>query len=152
MPVAVYRCLFAEKTTFPWLFGRVIPKKVYLQKYTTMKAPKLIAVLFLFLSSGIALAQTSKNEKAVIKTAIYCDHCKACETCGKTFQGEMLKIKGVKMYELDEKNNTITVYYNGQKTDLKTIQAAITKLGYDADDMKADVAAYEKLDGCCKKE
>lgn len=116
-----------------------------------MKTLKFVAVLLVFLSSGIAAAQTSKNEKAVIKTTIHCDHCKACETCGKAFQSEMLKIKGVKMYELDEKNNTITVYYNGQKTNLDTIRTAITKLGYDADELKADVAAYDKLDGCCKK-
>lgn len=55
------------------------------------------------------------------------------------------------MYELDEKKMTITVYYNTQKTNLLTIKTAISKLGYDADDIKADIKAYEKLDGCCKK-
>jgi copper chaperone CopZ len=63
----------------------------------------------------------------------------------------MHKIKGLKMYELDEKKMTITVYYNTQKTNLQTIKKAISQLGYDADDVKADVSAYEKLDGCCKK-
>ena len=55
------------------------------------------------------------------------------------------------MYQLDEKNMTITVFYNTQKTDLQTIKLAISKMGYDADDVKADVAAYEQLDDCCKK-
>lgn len=62
----------------------------------------------------------------------------------------MLKISGVKMYELDEKAMTITVYYNSKKTDLVTIKKAISQLGYDADDVKADLQAYENLDGCCK--
>ena len=55
------------------------------------------------------------------------------------------------MYELNEENMTIKIFYNGQKTDLQTIKTAITKLGYDADEMKADVASYDKLDDCCKK-
>ena len=85
-----------------------------------------------------------------IKTFINCDHCKECETCGLKFRTEMLKIKGVKMYELDDQAMTFTVYYNAKKTDLQTIKTAISKLGYDADEVKADPKAYENLDGCCK--
>jgi len=55
------------------------------------------------------------------------------------------------MYELDEKAMTITVYYNAEKTSLLAIKTALSKLGYDADEIKADVDAYDKLDGCCKK-
>ncbi|WP_136668695.1 heavy-metal-associated domain-containing protein [Flavobacterium sp. H122] len=112
---------------------------------------KIIFILFAFLTFSTVSAQQNKNQKAVIKTAIYCDHCRECETCGKNFQANMLKIKGVKMYELDEKNMTITVYFNPQKTSLENIKNSISKLGYDADEIKADVAAYEQLDGCCKK-
>lgn len=111
----------------------------------------IIYIFLVLISFTTVSAQQSKNQKAIIKTAIYCNHCKQCETCGKNFQSNMLKIKGLKMYELDEKEMTITVYYNSQKTNLQTIKTAISKLGYDADDVKADIAAYEKLDGCCKK-
>ncbi len=101
--------------------------------------------------SNTAMAQQKKNPgKAVIKTTLNCDHCKECETCGLKFKTEMLKIKGVKMYELDDKKMTFTVYFNPKKTDLETIKVAISKLGYDADEVKADPQAYEKLDGCCK--
>jgi mercuric ion binding protein len=106
----------------------------------------LIAVFFI---SNAAVAQKT-NQKAVIKTFLNCDHCKECETCGLKFKTEMLKIKGVKMYELDDKAMTFTVYFNAKKTNLQTIKVAISKLGYDADEVKADPAAYEKLDGCCK--
>lgn len=112
----------------------------------------LIVLIFAFVSFSASFAQEpKKNQKAVIKTAIYCDHCKECETCGKNFQANMHKIKGLKMFELDEKKMTITVYYNGTKTNLETIKKGISKLGYDADNIKADPSAYEKLDGCCKK-
>lgn len=120
-------------------------------KFTSI--PKFAATLVFFFSAlSTSFAQEAKkNQKAVIQTSINCDHCKACETCGQNFQTNMLKIKGVKMYELDENKKTITVYYNAQKTDLPTIRTAISKLGYDADEVKADPLAYEKLDGCCKK-
>jgi periplasmic mercuric ion binding protein len=118
-----------------------------------MKSIKLVfAILIAVFTFQTSVAQNGKkNEKAVIKTTIHCDHCKVCETCGQIFDTEKLKIKGVKMYELDEQNMTITVHYNGQKTNLTAIKTAITKLGYDADEMKADTVAYDKLDGCCKK-
>lgn len=114
-----------------------------------MKNAVLILMFMLFTFS--ASAQSKKNQKAVLKTVLNCDHCKICETCGKNFDENLLKIKGLKMYELDEKNMTITVYYNGEKTNLQTIKTAISKLGYDADDVKADKEAYEKLDSCCKR-
>lgn len=115
-----------------------------------MKKSILLLLLTVF-SLTASAQQTKKNQKAVIKTVLYCDHCKQCETCGQNFQANMLKIKGVKMYELDETKMTITVFYNPQKTNLEIIRTAISKMGYDADDVKADVASYEKLDGCCKK-
>ncbi len=111
---------------------------------------KLMLLVTIFFISNAVVAQQKNNQKAVIKTNIYCDHCKECETCGLKFKDHMLKITGVKMYELDEKKMTITVYYNSKKTDLATIKKAISKLGYDADDVKAEPQAYENLDGCCK--
>lgn len=116
-------------------------------KNSILKSIFFLAVLFF--ASNTASAQKT-NQKAVIKTVLHCDHCKECETCGLKFKTEMLKIKGVKMYELDDKAMTFTVYYNAKKTDLQTIKVAISKLGYDADEVKADPKAYENLDGCCK--
>jgi len=110
----------------------------------------IIALVFAFASFSVT-AQEKKNEKAIIKTNIYCDHCKECPTCGKNLQASLLKIKGVKMYELDNKKMTITLYYNGQKTNVTELRKAISDLGYDADDVKANPDAYEQLDGCCKK-
>ena len=54
------------------------------------------------------------------------------------------------MVTLNEKEMTITVFFNAKKTDLPAIRTAISQLGYDADDVKADPKAYEALDGCCK--
>lgn len=116
-------------------------------KTTILKSIFCLAVMLLV--SNSAIAQKS-HQKAVIKTTLHCDHCKQCETCGLKFNTEMLKIKGVKMYELDDKAQTFTIYYNPKKTSLQVIKEGISKLGYDADEVKATSDGLASLDGCCK--
>ncbi|MBF0694954.1 MAG: heavy-metal-associated domain-containing protein [Flavobacterium sp.] len=110
---------------------------------------KIVIIILLFASSN-GIAQDKKVQKAVIKTSIECDHCKECETCGGLLEKTLLKTTGIQMITLDQEASTITVIYNTKKTDLDKIRLAISKLGYDADDVKADAVAFEKLDGCCK--
>lgn len=111
---------------------------------------KIVAVLLLMIASFNLHAQEKKSAKHVIKTNIVCEHCKVCETCGLSFKANLMKISGLKMYELDEENQTITVYYSTKKTSIDEIRTTISKLGFDADDVKADPEAYAKLDACCK--
>ena len=111
----------------------------------------LLAFTVLLCSNAVSAQEKKTIQNATIKTAIYCDHCKVCETCGPKFNQALLKEKGVQMVVLDDKAMTIKVTYNSKKTDLQKIRLAISKLGYDADEVKADAVAYESLDGCCKK-
>ena len=116
-----------------------------------MKILKLISLLSIFFMVSTIQAQQQKTvQKAIIKTTINCDHCKQCPSCGGRFEKTLLQQNGIQMITLDEKKMTIEVIYNSKKTDLPTIKAAISKLGYDADEVKADPEGYEKLDGCCK--
>ena len=110
---------------------------------------KYLVLLFTVMICSTSLAQNV--QKAVIKTEIDCDHCKACETCGQLFAKSMYKISGLKTYEIDADKNEITVIYNIKKTDINTIKNSISKLGYRADDVAADPIGYASLDGCCKK-
>jgi periplasmic mercuric ion binding protein len=107
----------------------------------------LVVISFFFLTAFIV----QKPTKVVIKTKIYCDHCRQCETCGFVFLKTLPFENGIKKVELDEKAMLITVLYNPKKTSPEKIREAISKLGYDADDIPANPQAYEKLDGCCKK-
>ena len=109
----------------------------------------IILFIVVTLASNTTFAQKA-NQKSVIKTNLNCDHCKECETCGLKFKTEMLKIKGLKMYELDDKKMTFTVYFNAKKTNLQTIKNSISKMGYDADEIKATAEGIASLDGCCK--
>lgn len=106
------------------------------------------------LLSGVfsaAAQQNKKTEIIAIKTQIYCDHCKQCESCGGRFDREMPFIKGIKDYSFDEKAMTISLTYNTKQTTPEKIRLAISKIGFDADDVKADPKAVAKLDDCCKK-
>ena len=97
-----------------------------------------------------SLAQ-SKTETAVIQTKIFCDHCLQCESCSGKLEHQLFFNKGIKNITLDDKAMTLTVTYKPDKITLDSIREAISKLGYDADNVKADPTAYSKLDGCCKK-
>ncbi len=95
---------------------------------------------------------TSKNsETIVVKTNIYCDHCKVCSSCGGKIIKDLGFSKGIQLVELDEVKMTITITYNPKKTSPEAIRQAISMYGYDADSVKADSAAYSRLDECCHK-
>lgn len=111
-----------------------------------------VAVLMLLLTVNFLFSQEKgSNGKAVIKTVFNCDHCKECPSCGLKFKKEMLKINGVKMYAIDDQAMTFTVYYNPKKTTLADIRTGISKLGYDADEVKATDEGLASLDGCCRR-
>jgi copper chaperone CopZ len=110
---------------------------------------KLFFVLSIFF---IAFAAHAQTETLVVKTQIYCDHCKECESCDARIQNQIFaSITGAKSVKVNAKDMTITVLYNSKKTNPTAIRTAIAKSGYDADDVKADPDGYAALDGCCKK-
>lgn len=113
---------------------------------------RLSALLLVFMLSLPASAQKSKSIKTTdIKTKIYCDHCKICESCGGRILKELYNESGIKNTEVNSKNNTITVVYDERKISLPAIRQKIAKLGFDADEVPADPEAVAKLDECCKK-
>ena len=119
-----------------------------------MKLLKILLVsgfVLFFSSSGFTQTKSKSKETIVIKTTIYCDHCKECESCGGLLQKDLSFDKGIKLVKLDEKEMTITVTFNPKKITADAIRKKISKYGFDADDVKADAEAYAKLDECCRK-
>lgn len=103
-------------------------------------------VLLMTLTVNSIFGQEAKTSEITIKTSVVCDMCK--ENIEKNLAFE----KGIKKSVVDVKNKTVTVTYNPQKTTPENIKVAISKIGYDADDVVANAKAYKKLDDCCKKE
>jgi copper chaperone CopZ len=73
-----------------------------------------------------------------------------CETCKKTLEHDLSFEKGVKKATLDLDTKILSVVYNSEKTNPDKIRKAITKTGYDADSLKADPKAFNRLPECCK--
>ena len=79
-----------------------------------------------------------------IKTSSQCGMCK--DRIEKTLSYEA----GIVTSTLDLTTKEVTVVYKTKKTNPDKIRIAISKVGYQADDFKADPVAYENLPACCK--
>ncbi len=73
-----------------------------------------------------------------------------CDMCAETIEKAMAYEKGVISTKVDAKKQLATIIYNPKKTNELKIKKAINMAGYDADDMKADKRAFDRLDECCK--
>lgn len=117
-----------------------------------MKTGKIIftAIIFIavsFLSPSTLQAQEkSKTETVVIKSSV------VCGMCEEKVKKELAFEKGVTGIQVNLKEKLITVEYRPNRTDEEKIKKAITKIGYDADELMADEKAYEKLPACCKRD
>jgi|KBSSwiStaDraftv2_1062776.scaffolds.fasta_scaffold2381978_2 copper chaperone CopZ len=104
---------------------------------------KNILLAFLVAVASCLFAQENMAELKIRTSAI-------CETCKKTIEHDMSFEKGVKSVKLDLDSNVVVVVYNPAKTDENKIRLALTKAGYDADSLKADPKAIQKLPKCCR--
>jgi periplasmic mercuric ion binding protein len=116
-----------------------------MKKITVLFAVMIMTIL---VGTGIsATAQETKKgtEEVKIQTSAVCGMCK------ERIEHDLAFEKGVKSVSLDDDTKVVTVGYSPKKTNPDNIRLALSKIGYDADDVKADPVAYEKLPNCCKK-
>ena len=83
----------------------------------------------------------------IFKTSI---NCNSCLSKVKPVLDARAEIRSWQI-DLENPDKILTVVYNPNKTDDKKIRLLLNSLGYDADDTKANQAAYDKLPPCCKK-
>jgi periplasmic mercuric ion binding protein len=105
----------------------------------------ITAILTMFLITVTAWSQDSKLGEIKIKTS------SQCEMCKERIEEALAFEKGIKDSDVDVEKQTVKVNYKKSKTSPEKIRKAISKAGYDADDVKADPKAYGKLPACCKK-
>ncbi len=105
------------------------------------------AIALLVITSSFA---KPKLAEVVIKTTFYCNHYDQCES-KPALEKEIMLTSGVKSVVIDGKAQTITVQYKPKMVTPDKIRTVISNAGYDADTVKANPNAYDKLDGCCKK-
>jgi copper chaperone CopZ len=108
--------------------------------------------LLLFFSLGIAILGFSQVVKkggveiATIKTPTV-----QCEECKDRIEKYLSREEGVQKVVVDYKHKVTKVTYVTDRTNIENVKTAIANIGYDADDVPADQAAYQKLPTCCKK-
>ena len=107
---------------------------------------KIIFISMFFVMSGFIKTAMAQMDTIRIKTSSICEQCK------ERIENDLSFEKGIKSSNLDLKTKIVTVVYNPKKTDEQRIRVAITKIGYDADTMKADQKSFRKLPDCCKHE
>ncbi len=105
---------------------------------------RIVPFILTFLSVIYIYAQDNKFTEIYILTSARCGMCK------EKIETAMAYEKGVKEFNLDLNTKKLKVIYDENKTNAVKIRKAISKLGYDADSVKADPKAYKKLPACCK--
>jgi cation transport ATPase len=103
----------------------------------------ILAIAFLTAGTNKVSAQ-AKLDTVKIKTSAECDMCKT------KIEKEVGLTKGVKRATLDLATRELTVIYNPSKTTVAKIKTVISNAGYDADEVKANNRAKNKLPDCCK--
>ena len=110
-----------------------------------MKTLKL-TLLAIIGFTGISFAQQKAVQKVVIQTPTV-----QCEMCKEKIEKYLSREPGVSAVKVDYKKKTTTVTYIADRNNIEQLKTAIANTGYDADDVTADEAAYNKLPKCCKK-
>ena len=60
------------------------------------------------------------------------------------------ELEGVQTAYVNLNEEKVLVKYDKTRVTMDDLEQAIVKLGYQADDVPADVEAYNNLPGCCK--
>ena len=103
-------------------------------------------------SSAAAAAKCNEGPKLEVKgaqTVVIQTNAYSAKS-NDIFKERLPYMKGVKDYKYDEKTYQIAVAYDAKKTNPDAIREAIAKLGFNADQVKANEQARAKLPAECK--
>jgi len=73
-----------------------------------------------------------------------------CGMCIKKINDSLNGLDGIVKVDVSMEKKVGYVSYDATVLDLETIENAISSVGYDANDTKANIEAYNKLDACCR--
>ena len=106
---------------------------------------KKMILAFLVLFGMQEIKAQNKVVTETIATSTVCGSCKSILDEGLKFE------KGVIRVTILVEEQKIILKYRSDKTNRATLKAAISRLGYRADDVPADPKGFEALPACCKK-
>ena len=114
-----------------------------------MKKLILLALVSL-ITLGVSAQQSKTASKGEQTVTIQTNG--VCQKCADKFKENVPYFKGVKSYTYDMKTAKLTINYDAKRTNPDQLRQEVSKLGYNADNVKADPAARAKLPACCRAE
>ena len=73
-----------------------------------------------------------------------------CNMCVANIENALNGIDGILKYKVELETYRVKVKFNTDKLSLQSIEQLISKAGYQANNLSADVDAYNKLAMCCR--
>lgn len=102
-------------------------------------------LLITIMAVSIKAEAKPKSETVTIKTSAICGSCK------NRIEKVLKATAGVEEAVLNVNNKKVKVKYDPSQITADQIRQVISKTGYDADDVKKDEAAFNKLPACCQR-
>jgi copper chaperone CopZ len=101
-----------------------------------------VFVFSLIAVTGCSTAET-RTTKINVPTA-------QCMMCANKIEKALKEVDGVSEVAVDMDVKVVNVTYDATRTDVATLEQAITGTGYQANHAVADSAVYANLPDCCK--
>ncbi len=112
-----------------------------------MKKIKIVLIL-LISTVSVSFAQAKKKALVTVTLNTPTVHCQMSKDKIERF---MMREEGVTKSVVDFKRKTTKVTYWTDRTNVENVKTAIANVGYDAEDVTANIESYNKLPKCCKK-
>lgn len=122
---------------------------------------RLLTLIFSILFAGLLQISLQANTISLMEIKIQESEKKVdtveiktsavCEMCKERLEHDMAFEKGVKSVDLNSESKVLTIIFKPNKTNKEELKIAVTKIGYDADELTADQKAHDRLPACCQK-
>ncbi len=113
---------------------------------------KITSVIFFLVGIQIAVMGNNgdpvEKEKNIKVSAI--ETSAKCQDCKDRIEYELIFTKGVVSADFDAMTGKLLIKYKSKKIGADEIREIISGMGYDADHVKADKAAFKVLPKTCK--
>jgi len=103
---------------------------------------KLMIILF----SVLTVNAWAQKETVEILTSASC----VGICCKDRIEQEMQFTRGVTAVDFNIESKILTATFKTKKTDVDKLRKVISLIGYNADDVKANKKAHDKLPSCCQ--
>jgi copper chaperone CopZ len=108
-----------------------------------------LRIVMVMLLSVVTLSVQAQKKEPKVKTIVIQTSAE-CGDCEERIEGLLNFTKGISYSELDLETMKLTVKFKPAVITEAEIKDKISKLGYDADEVKAEHEAMMKLPECCR--